>query len=106
MAREQNIPKHMREGVESDWGFATPDVLDELRRICAAAARRNKYIDEDDAFQELCLYLSVRPERQVSMEYIRSTAYRHLQELAEKEQEHQKRHPLTLTPWLEEGDDE
>jgi len=87
------------------WTWFTPDVADELRRISSAAAGRYQLLDEGDIFSELCLYLAVRPDRTVSLEYIRSTAWRHIQRMVKSESDHQERFQLTIDEPRDGGED-
>lgn len=52
------------EAVEADWEWLTPSAHKALSKIAEGAYNRNQDIlqSEDDVFQDLCLYLAVRPD--------------------------------------------
>lgn len=57
--------KYERKRVKADWSFVEDqELMDAMRRLADRRFYGSEWIDSDDAFQEMCLHLAVRPKLQ------------------------------------------
>jgi len=78
----------------ADWSFLDDEsnaavILD----IARNAAGKYEHLEEDDTFQELCLYVAVRPAKQVNQAYIVQCCQTRIRDLARQARTEADREP-------------
>lgn len=65
-------PKKSEVAQDADWSWATPDVITQIRRMTDAMYYEYPDIldSAEDLFQEVLIYLSVRPEQTTSLGHL------------------------------------
>jgi len=69
----------MKEGVETDWSFATPDILDMIHDRIRLRCAPYEMADPDDMEQNFLLFLAINPERASRIAYIKRSVDRFVQ---------------------------
>jgi len=69
---------------EASWGWLTEDIQSTLLDMSRKAGARYDALDADDVFQEMCLYLAVRPGDTTSRAHIVRKAHICILNMAEQ----------------------
>jgi hypothetical protein len=77
----------------TSWDWATEEMLEVIRTIAESAARNYQHLNADDVFQDMCLYIAVRPNQQVKPEYIVRQCQSYARDLARRARVKAEREP-------------
>ena len=91
---------------DADWSWATPDLLEQIRNLTDAIYYEHTDVldSPDDLYQEVLLYLSVRPDDTANVAFLMRTARWAALKQIESSKIRQQRELLTLDEGWNEDD--